>query len=141
MSTTRALMSAYLSYLYRCGEKQVYGQIVTFESRRGEKMFERYGFRVMTANLFLSFRPRFHSLSLVLVAALFGLAARSWAQTAPVFSQIVVFGDSLSDDGNVGHGCGLKGFSLVKVNCTAVRRRLQRLVIQRLTIFPPSSIV
>jgi len=47
MSTTRALMSAYLSYLYRCGEKRVYGQIVTFSSRRGEKMFERYGFRVM----------------------------------------------------------------------------------------------
>jgi L-amino acid N-acyltransferase YncA len=47
MSTTRALMSAYLSYLYRCGERQVFGQIVTFESRRGEKMFERYGFRVM----------------------------------------------------------------------------------------------
>ena len=45
MSTTRALMSAYLSYLYRCGEKRVYGQIVTFESRRGEKMFERYGFQ------------------------------------------------------------------------------------------------
>jgi GNAT superfamily N-acetyltransferase len=47
MSTTRALMSAYLSYLYRRGEKRVYGQIVTFESRRGEKMFERYGFNVM----------------------------------------------------------------------------------------------
>jgi hypothetical protein len=47
MSTTRALMSAYLSYLYRCGERQVFGQIVTFASRRGEKMFERYGFRVM----------------------------------------------------------------------------------------------
>ena len=47
ISTTRALMSAYLGYLYRCGEKRVYGQIVTFESRRGEKMFERYGFRVM----------------------------------------------------------------------------------------------
>jgi hypothetical protein len=47
MFTTRALMSAYLGYLYRCGEKRVYGQIVTFESRRGEKMFERYGFRVM----------------------------------------------------------------------------------------------
>ena len=47
VSTTRALMSAYPSYLYRCGEKRVYGQIVTFESRRGEKMFERYGFRVM----------------------------------------------------------------------------------------------
>ena len=47
MSTTRALISAYLSYLYRCGEKRVYGQIVTFESRRGEKMFERYGFIVL----------------------------------------------------------------------------------------------
>lgn len=47
MSTTRALLSAYFSYLYRCGEKHVYGQIVTFESRRGEKMFERYGFKVM----------------------------------------------------------------------------------------------
>jgi ribosomal protein S18 acetylase RimI-like enzyme len=47
MSTTRALMSAYLSYLYRCGDRHVYGQIVTFESRRGERMFERYGFRVM----------------------------------------------------------------------------------------------
>ncbi len=47
MSTTRSLMSAYLSYLYRCGERQVFGQIVTFESRRGEKMFERYGFNVL----------------------------------------------------------------------------------------------
>jgi hypothetical protein len=47
ISNTRALMSAYLSYLYRCGEKRVYGQIVTFASRRGEKLFERYGFKVM----------------------------------------------------------------------------------------------
>ena len=47
IATTRALMSAYLSYLYERGEKRVYGQIVTFESRRGEAMFERYGFRVM----------------------------------------------------------------------------------------------
>jgi hypothetical protein len=47
MSTTRALLSAYFTYLYRMGEKRVFGQIVTFESRRGEKMFERYGFKVM----------------------------------------------------------------------------------------------
>ena len=47
MSTTRALLSAYFTYLYRCGEKRVFGLIVTFESRRGEKMFERYGFKVM----------------------------------------------------------------------------------------------
>src|SRR3954463_7343162 len=47
IATTRALMSAYLSYLYKRGEKRVYGQIVTFESRRGERMFERYGFKVL----------------------------------------------------------------------------------------------
>lgn len=56
ISTTRALMSAYLSYLYRCGEKRVYGQIVTFESRRGEKMFERYGFRVMNRTEITKYR-------------------------------------------------------------------------------------
>ena len=47
VATTRALFSAYFGYLYRMGEKRVYGQIVTFESRRGEKMFERYGFKVL----------------------------------------------------------------------------------------------
>ena len=47
VATTRALFSAYFGYLYHNGEKRVYGQIVTFESRRGEKMFERYGFKVL----------------------------------------------------------------------------------------------
>lgn len=47
VATTRAIMDAYLAYLHENGEKQVYGQMVTFESRRGFKMFERYGFRVM----------------------------------------------------------------------------------------------
>ena len=52
-------MSAYLSYLYRSGEKRVCGQIVTFESRRGEKMFERYGFKVLN-------RARDHQIQSVL---------------------------------------------------------------------------
>ncbi|HEV3408874.1 MAG TPA: hypothetical protein VG095_01150 [Chthoniobacterales bacterium] len=47
VATTRALFSAYFSYLYGCGERRVCGQIVTFASRRGEKMFERYGFKVL----------------------------------------------------------------------------------------------
>ena len=47
LASTRALMDAYLQYLSHCGEKQVYGQMVTFESRRGTRMFERYGFRVL----------------------------------------------------------------------------------------------
>lgn len=47
VAPTRALMDAYLKYLRDHGEKRVYGQMVTFESRRGAKMFERYGFRVL----------------------------------------------------------------------------------------------
>ena len=44
---TRALIDAYLRYLYEKGEKRVYGQMVSFANRRGEKMFMRYGFRVL----------------------------------------------------------------------------------------------
>lgn len=44
---TRAIMDAYLRHLTEHGEKRVYGQVVVFEDRRGTKMFERYGFRVL----------------------------------------------------------------------------------------------
>lgn len=47
VATTRALTDSYLQYLYACGEKRVYGQMVVFEDRRGTKMFERYGFKVL----------------------------------------------------------------------------------------------
>ena len=47
VSTTRALMDSYLSYLHACGERRVYGQMVVFEDRRGARMFERYGFKVL----------------------------------------------------------------------------------------------
>ena len=47
VATTRALMDSYLAYLAECGEKRVYGQMVVFEDRRGTKMFERYGFKVL----------------------------------------------------------------------------------------------
>jgi hypothetical protein len=47
VATTRALMDTYLRYLRVCGERRVYGQMVVFEDRRGTKMFERYGFRVL----------------------------------------------------------------------------------------------
>ena len=65
MSTTRALLSAYFGYLHRSGEKQVYGQIVTFESRRGEKMFERYGFKVLNRAEITKYRA-FHPESVYL---------------------------------------------------------------------------
>ena len=69
MSTTRSLLSAYFSYLHRAGEKRVYGQIVTFESRRGEQMFERYGFRVLNRaeiTKYKSFHPESVYLSTVI---------------------------------------------------------------------------
>jgi ribosomal protein S18 acetylase RimI-like enzyme len=44
---TRALIDAYLKFLRERGEKRVYGQMVSFANRRGEKMFQRYGFKVM----------------------------------------------------------------------------------------------
>ena len=57
VSTTRALMSAYLNYLYRFGERHVCGQIVTFENRRGEKLFERYGFKVLNRAEITKWKP------------------------------------------------------------------------------------
>jgi len=47
VDTTRGLIDSYLQYLRDCGEKQVFGQMTTFESRRTTRMFERYGFRVL----------------------------------------------------------------------------------------------
>ena len=47
VATTRELVDTYLQYLRKNGEKQVYGQVVTYDSRRGDRMFARYGFRVI----------------------------------------------------------------------------------------------
>jgi hypothetical protein len=59
VATTRALMDAYLKYLRDHGEKRVYGQMVTFESRRGSKMFERYGFKVLNKSEISKYK-KFH---------------------------------------------------------------------------------
>ena len=47
VAATREMVDVFLQYLYDQGEKQVYGQVVTYESRRGDRMFARYGFRVI----------------------------------------------------------------------------------------------
>lgn len=47
VAATRELVDTYLQYLHAHGEKQVYGQVVTYDSRRGDRMFARYGFRVI----------------------------------------------------------------------------------------------
>lgn len=47
LAGTREMMNCYLRYLESCGEKAVFGQIVTFESRRTARALMRYGFRVV----------------------------------------------------------------------------------------------
>lgn len=56
VATTRALMDNYLRYLHEHGEPAVYGQMVVFQDRRGEKMFERYGFRVVNRSEITKYR-------------------------------------------------------------------------------------
>lgn len=47
ISGTRLLINTYFDYLRKAGERSVFGQLVTFEGRRGAKVLERYGFRVV----------------------------------------------------------------------------------------------
>ena len=56
LATTRLLIDAYLQYLTQHGEKRVYGQMVSFANRRGEKMFQRYGFRVLNKTEITKYR-------------------------------------------------------------------------------------
>lgn len=55
---THALINAYFDYLRRHGEKAVFGQLVTFESRRGAKVLERFGFRVVEKREITKYRGR-----------------------------------------------------------------------------------
>ncbi len=59
VATTRALVDAYLAYLKACGEKKVFGQMVTFESRRGSRLFQRYGFKVLNRSEITKYRDVF----------------------------------------------------------------------------------
>lgn len=47
VANARAITDAYLRYLHENGERRVFGQMVVFEDRRGAKVFERYGFKVL----------------------------------------------------------------------------------------------
>ena len=53
---TRELLVNYFNHLRAHGEKQVFGQVVTFEERRGAKVFERYGFQVIAKKEITKYR-------------------------------------------------------------------------------------
>jgi ribosomal protein S18 acetylase RimI-like enzyme len=56
LANARALTEAYFDHLRAHGEKQVYGQIVVFEDRRGSALFERYGFKVLNKKEITKYR-------------------------------------------------------------------------------------
>lgn len=47
VGSTRALIQAFLDFLRAHGHRRVYGQMVTYATRRSEELFRRYGFEVI----------------------------------------------------------------------------------------------
>lgn len=72
---SRALMNAYLDDLREAGVKLVYGQVVTFENRRGARVFERYGFKVIERREITKFR-KVHNEPVYLTTVLMKLSHR-----------------------------------------------------------------
>jgi hypothetical protein len=56
IQVTRQLIETYLCHLYDHGVKQVHAQMVTFDGRRGFKLFERYGFKVLNQSEITKYR-------------------------------------------------------------------------------------
>ena len=56
---THAMLNMYFDYLRVRGERAVFGQMVTFESRRGAKVLERFGFRVIGKKEITKYRERY----------------------------------------------------------------------------------
>ncbi|MCE0523702.1 MAG: GNAT family acetyltransferase [Methylacidiphilales bacterium] len=69
VGATRELVDTFLQYLTDHGEKQVYGQVVSYESRRGDRMFARYGFRVIDEREVTKYRD-FHPEKIYLLTIL-----------------------------------------------------------------------
>lgn len=56
---THVMMNAYFDYLRGKGEKAVFGQMVTFESRRGARVLERFGFHVLEKREITKWRNKY----------------------------------------------------------------------------------
>jgi hypothetical protein len=52
----RQLLETYFRYLRDRGVKQIHAQMVTFDGRRGFKLFERYGFKVLNQSEITKYR-------------------------------------------------------------------------------------
>jgi hypothetical protein len=52
----REMLETFLRHLYQAEVKQVHAQMVTFDGRRGIKLFERYGFKVLNQSQITKYR-------------------------------------------------------------------------------------
>lgn len=52
----KALFDAFMAHLSARGVKRVFGQMVSFEGRRGEAMFRRYGFKLLNKSEITKYR-------------------------------------------------------------------------------------
>lgn len=59
VTSTKALVDVYLSYLREQGEKAVYGQMVVYEERRGDALFSRFGFNVLNRREITKYRDHY----------------------------------------------------------------------------------
>lgn len=75
LANSSALMNAYLNYLRDAGITSVYGQVVTFETRRGARVFERYGFQVLERKEITKYR-KIYSEPVYLTTVLMKLSPR-----------------------------------------------------------------
>lgn len=55
-SIGKALFDAFMTHLTARGVKRVFGQMVSFEGRRGEAMFRRYGFKLLNRSEITKYR-------------------------------------------------------------------------------------
>jgi hypothetical protein len=56
---TRRMMESFLEMLYQAGHMRVCGQMVSFEARRTDALFERYGFQVLHRSEITKYRDVF----------------------------------------------------------------------------------
>jgi hypothetical protein len=58
LAGSHEMLKAYCEFLRAHGERAVFGQMVTFESRRGAKVFERFGFQVVEKREITKYRGK-----------------------------------------------------------------------------------
>ncbi|MFV0415161.1 MAG: GNAT family acetyltransferase [Chthoniobacterales bacterium] len=56
---TRDLLTLFFDFLRAAGEREVFGQVVTFENRRAARILERYGFVVLEKKEITKYRKAF----------------------------------------------------------------------------------